>query len=151
MLQLGLTVLSNLAATADGAAFLLKSPLLSKTEQQLHHSLQRREGPRTTALLGPLINLAVHSEGQKQILRAASAPGLKPPPPCMHCNPSRNKPLLRLQMLRLSKVVTLLGFSQHTGGLGISWQITAGSCYVTSCPSFCTMTLCFTSHLGSLS
>ena len=112
MLQLGLTVLSNLAATADGAAFLLKSPLLSKTEQQLHHSLQRREGPRTTALLGPLINLAVHSEGQKQILRAASAPGLKTPPPCMHCKPSCNKPLMQLRMLRhlLLSEVTLLIF-----------------------------------------
>ena len=78
LLQLGLTVVSNLAATAEGAALLLKSPLLSKTEQQLHHSLQRREGLRTSALLGPLINLAVHGEGQKQILRAASAPGQTP-------------------------------------------------------------------------
>ena len=46
------------------------------------------------------------------------------------------------------------GFSQHTGGLGISWQITAGSCYVTRlsglCNSFCTMKMCCTSHLGSL-
>ena len=74
-LQLGLTVVSNLAATAEGAALLLKSPLLPKSEQQLHYSLQRREGPRTSALLGPLINLAVRGEGQKQILRAASAPG----------------------------------------------------------------------------
>lgn len=79
LMQLGLTVLSNLAATAEGAALLLKSPLLTKTEQQLHHLLQRREGLRTAALLGPLVNLAAHSEGQKQILRAASAPG--PPPP----------------------------------------------------------------------
>lgn len=78
LLQLGLTVISNLAATAEGAALLLKSPLLSKTEQQLHHWLQRREGPRTSALLGPLVNLAVHCEGQKQLLRAASAPGQIP-------------------------------------------------------------------------
>lgn len=87
LMQLGLTVLSNLAATSEGAALLLKSPLLTKTEQQLHHLLQRREGPRTAALLGPLVNLAAHTEGQKQILRAASAPGPPPspaPPSCMH-------------------------------------------------------------------
>lgn len=75
LLQLGLTVISNLAATAEGAALLLKSSLLSKTEQQLHHLLQRRDGLHATALFQPLVNLAGHGEGQKQILRAASAPG----------------------------------------------------------------------------
>ena len=96
LLQLGLTVISNLAATAEGAALLLKSPLLSNTEQQLHHLLQRREGPRTSALLGPLINLAVHGEGQKQILRAACAPGQQSHHhlACI----SHNKLLLRLLM-----------------------------------------------------
>ena len=78
LLQLGLTVITNLAATAEGAALLLKSSLLSKTEQQLHHLLQRRDGLHTTALLRTLVNLAVHGEGQKQILRAASAPGQIP-------------------------------------------------------------------------
>ena len=78
LMQLGLTVISNLAATAEGAALLLRSPLLCKTEQQLHHLLQRREGPRTAALLRPLVSLAVHAEGQKQILRAAAAPGQLP-------------------------------------------------------------------------
>lgn len=86
VMQLGLTVVSNLAATAEGAALLLKSPLLAKTAQQLHHSLQRREGPRTAALLGPLVNLAVHTEEQKHILRAASAPGPLPQhPACITC------------------------------------------------------------------
>lgn len=78
LLQLGLTVISNLAATAEGAALLLKSPLLSKTEQQLHHLLQRRDGLHTAALLRPLVNLAGHGEGQKQIVRATCAPGQTP-------------------------------------------------------------------------
>lgn len=78
VLQLGLTVVSNLAATAEGAALVLKSPLLAKVEQQLHHLLPRRDGVRTAALLEPLVNLAAHAEGQKQLLRTASAPGHNP-------------------------------------------------------------------------
>ena len=78
--QLGLTVVANLAATAEGAAIALKSPLLAKTEQQLHQTLLRHDGARVAALLELLVNLAAHAEGQKQLLRAASAPGQLPSP-----------------------------------------------------------------------
>ncbi len=70
-----MVVVANLAATSEGCLLLLRSPLLAKTEQQLHHLLQRRDGSRIAALLEPLVNLAAHAEGQKQILRSASAPG----------------------------------------------------------------------------
>ena len=83
VMQLGLSVISNLAASGEGAALLLKSSLLAKVEQQLHHLLPRRDGPRTAALLEPLVNLAAHAEGQKQLLRTASAPGQLPKPLCM--------------------------------------------------------------------
>ena len=73
--QLGMTTVANLAGSADGCLLLLRSPLLAKTEQQLHHLLQRRDGLRVAAFLEPLINLAAHAEGQKQILRCTSAPG----------------------------------------------------------------------------
>ena len=73
--QLGAVVVANLAATSEGCLLLLRSPVLANTEQQLHHLLQRRDGPQVAALLQPLINLASHAEGQKQILRAATAPG----------------------------------------------------------------------------
>ena len=68
-MQLGLVVLGNLAGTAEGCLLLLR------VEQQLHHLLQRRDGAKIAALLEPLVSLAAHAEGQKQILRAASAPG----------------------------------------------------------------------------
>ena len=74
-MQLGLVVLGNLAGTAEGCLLLLRSPLLAKVEQQLHHLLQRRDGVRIAALLEPVVSLAAHAEGQKQILRAANAPG----------------------------------------------------------------------------
>ena len=74
-MQLGLVVLGNLAGTAEGCLLLLRSPLLAKVEQQLHHLLQRRDGAKIAALLEPLVSLAADAEGQKQILRAASAPG----------------------------------------------------------------------------
>ena len=70
-----MTVVANLAGTAEGCLLLLRSCLLAGTEQQLRHLVQRRDGPRVAALLNPLINLASHAEGQKQILRCASAPG----------------------------------------------------------------------------
>ena len=73
--QLGMTTVANLAGSADGCLLLLRSPLLAKTEQQLHHLLQRRDGLRVAAFLEPLINLAAHAEGQKQVLRCTSAPG----------------------------------------------------------------------------
>ncbi|DBB03962.1 TPA: hypothetical protein ACH3X1_013032 [Trebouxia sp. C0004] len=75
-LELGMATVANLAGSAEGCLLLLRSPLLAKTEQQLHHLLQRRDGPRVAAFLEPLINLAAHAEGQKQILRCTSAPGL---------------------------------------------------------------------------
>ena len=74
-MQLALVVVGNLAGTTEGCLLLLRSPLLAKVEQQLHHLLQRRDGSRVAALLEPLVSLAAHAEGQKQLLRAASAPG----------------------------------------------------------------------------
>ena len=74
-MQLGLVVVGNLAGSGEGCLLLLRSPFLPKVEHQLHHLLQHRDGPRIAALLGPLVSLAAHAEGQKQILRAANAPG----------------------------------------------------------------------------
>ena len=73
LLQLAVTVIANLACTSEGCLLLLRSGVLPKTEHQL---LQRREGSRTAALLRPLIHLAAQPEGQKQILRSTSAPGV---------------------------------------------------------------------------
>ncbi|KAL0055596.1 hypothetical protein WJX82_002269 [Trebouxia sp. C0006] len=75
-LEMGMTTVANLAGSAEGCLLLLRSPLLAKTEQQLHQLLQRRDGPRVAAFLEPLINLSAHAEGQKQVLRCTSAPGL---------------------------------------------------------------------------
>ncbi len=73
--QMGMTTVANLAGSAEGCLLLLRSPLLAKTEQQLHQLLQRRDGPRVAAFLEPLINLSAHAEGRKQVLRCTSAPG----------------------------------------------------------------------------
>ena len=80
LLQMAVTVIANLACTGEGCLLLLRSGLLPKTEQQMHQLLQRKEGTRTAALLRPLIHLAAQPEGQKQILRSTSAPGVGPLP-----------------------------------------------------------------------
>ncbi|KAK9824474.1 hypothetical protein WJX72_010621 [[Myrmecia] bisecta] len=69
-------VLRNLAASADGAALLLKTGFLADCQRLIHHSLHAKDSARLAALLPVLVNVAAHAEGQKCILRSSAAPGL---------------------------------------------------------------------------
>lgn len=69
-------MLSNLAGALDGALPLLKSSFLADACKSIRACLQAHETVRTRPVLLVIAALAAHSEGQKVILRTASAPNL---------------------------------------------------------------------------